>query len=137
MASGTSSAVFSLVQLLDLDDGLCLRINGKADGVSRLERLQKCGWADFVAHRHRLHKALDLSVFDHEFLTRGDHCDDGALAGDGCCHEPLMELSVHISQHIPALVFIHDGFKSWHRRLHGGEGLDLTALAQTPEEVCI
>src|SRR5918992_4856935 len=135
MTLGGSSRWLSLFQLHDGDDGLALGVDRKADRVARLERLQERRGADFVAHRHRLHKALDFAVLDDQLLAGGDHRDDGALATDGLRQEASMERRVHIGQHVPALVFRQDRFKGRHRRLHGFERLDLTALAHPPEEV--
>ena len=84
-----------------------------------------------------VHKAFNFPVLHHELLVGGHYRDDCTLAGDGGRQIALMELGVHIGQHVPALVFRQDGFKGWHRRLHGFERLDLPALADPPEEVCI
>src|SRR5438094_863367 len=93
----------SLLQRLNLDDGLLLRVDGKADRVSRLELIkQRCGM-DLVAHGHRLHKAFNFAVLHHELLIGRHDCNDLALAGDGlwqmwygCRQKALMELGVHI-----------------------------------------
>ena len=112
--------------------------------VSRLELVEQRRGIDFVSHGHRLHKAFDFLVLHHELLVGGHHRNDLALASDGwrqsgggCRQKALMELGVHIGQHVPALVFCQDRFKGRHDRLAGFERLDLPALADAPEEVRI
>src|SRR5262249_3955607 len=53
VASVVSCTCPSLMQLLNGDDGLCLRVEGKTNGVSCLQRGKQRWWGDGVAHRHR------------------------------------------------------------------------------------
>jgi hypothetical protein len=76
MASSVSWAALSWLQLLECDNSLLLGVDGEADRVSGPHPLEQRCWLNRIAHRHRLHKALNLAMGQYEFATRGHHRDD-------------------------------------------------------------
>src|SRR6266850_2795214 len=74
--------LLSPLQLLDLDDGLLLRVDGKTNRISSLHPLKQRRWLDWIAHRHGVHEAFDLAMGHHDFATHWHHCDHLALPHD-------------------------------------------------------
>src|SRR5262249_56328022 len=71
-----SCAWSSLFHLLNLHDGLLLRVDGKADAVAGFHALKERRGLNAIAHGHGVHKAFDLLMVHHDLTTirhDGDH----------------------------------------------------------------